>query len=819
MEPLQQEWEPVSRPELRENNGIEAARKAALSGCIEIELKKISSRMGRPPLLREIEKKKNGVNSAISPLEVVILVIDALLILFIAVATLSAAARISAAAIEKQLKIQTNIADVMSDEINHSFQAMELVTIGVSDYLKSRGVEDQVSLVAEATTQPAHEMLRARMSGLAFVDAMTVIDETGRVLATTRAWPAPDFNFGDRPYFKAMASMAGPPTYLSHPLIGRIAGRPNLVLSHRLTSSAGGFLGVVNAVSDQGYFARRLSRVDVGADSVIAFIVNDGTVMAQSPVLSFDVTSEATPPRHDASALFALPAAGGLVPAGVLGDRERYVAVRPLANFPAAIVVGVAARTVNDEVRKAVIPLAIASFVVCAGIVLVTGLWSRQLRRDRRQSALQYRQARTDVMTGLANRLCFVEWLEHLDKDGDVEPFALYFADLDYFKTINDTLGHGVGDKLLAAVAGRLVEHLGPTDRIARLGGDEFAIICMGVTDEGNALRIADIIVSAIRQPFLIESHHLVISTSIGISLCPRDGRDLVTLLKSADLALFKAKADGRGLTRVFSEELASTMETRRELQADLEEAWKLGQFYLVYQPIYQAAHRRLAGFEALLRWKHPTRGDVRPDVFIPIAEETGLINRLGAWVLERACADAMAWPAPLFVSINLSPVQFRDGAIEAQVYRALRLAGLPNERLELEITESTLLQKEGGVQSTLCNLRTARINIALDDFGTGYSSLRYLIDFQIDRIKVDRYFVEGVADKSSSQAIIQAILALASTLGLQCTAEGIETEEQAEILGNGGCSHLQGFLLGRPLMPDQAKALALAGEQRAEAG
>ncbi len=762
---------------------------------------------------------KDGPNAAVSPLEIIILTIDAFLILFIAVATLSAAARLSAGAVEKQLRIQANIADVMSDEINHAFQAMDLVLVGVSDYLKSRDVNDQVSLIAETTSQSAFETLRARMSGLAFLDALTITDETGRVLASTRRWPAPEAYFGDRPYFKAMQSMVGPPTYLSHPIIGRIAGRPNLVLSHRMTSAAGAFLGVVNAASDQGYFATRLSRIDVGEGSLIAFILNDGTVMAQSPILSFDRISEANPPRHDANALFALPAAGGLVPAGVLGNDERYAAVRRLASYPAAIVVSVDARTVNDEIRRTVIPLVIAAFVISAVIVIVTALWIRQLRRDRRQAALQYRQARTDVMTGLANRLCFVEWLEALDRDGGVSPFALYFADLDYFKTINDTLGHDIGDKLLAAVAGRLVEHLGPTDRIARLGGDEFAIICMGVMDEGNALRIADIIVSAIGEPFEIEGHHLAISSSIGISLCPRDGRDLVTLLKNADLALFKAKADGRGVTRVFSGELASAMETRRQLQADLEEAWDLGQFYLVYQPIFEAAGRRLAGFEALLRWKHPTRGVVPPDVFIPVAEETGLINRLGAWVLERACADAMTWPAPLFVSINLSPVQFRAGAIEAQVHRALRLSGLPHERLELEITESTLLQKEGTVQSALSNLRDARIAIALDDFGTGYSSLRYLIDFQIDRIKVDRYFVEGVADKSSSQAIIQAILALASTLGLQCTAEGIETEQQAEILGNGGCSHLQGYLLGRPLMPDQARALALAGERHVEAG
>lgn len=769
-------------------------------------------------MLRELDKKENAAYAPISSAEIAIFAIDALLILFIAVATLWAAAKLSAATIEKQLKIQANIADVMSDEVNHSFQAMELVLIGISDFIKANHLDTKAAFSTAMTAQPATEALRARKSGLTFLDALAVLDETGRVLATSRVWPAPDVSFGDRPYFKAVRSMAGPSTYLSRPVIGRIGGRPNLVLTRSLTNPSGTFLGAINAASDQGYFASRLARVDVGADSLIALILDDGTVLAQSPALALDKSSEDTPPRYQPKALFDLPLGGALAPAGVLDDRERYTAVRRLANFPAAIVVSVAARTVKDEVRKTVIPLVIASFVIAAVIVLVTALWSRQLRRDRRQAAQQYRQARTDNMTGLANRFCFVEWLDDLNKGGAVPPLALFFADLDYFKTINDTLGHDIGDKLLIAVADRLSETLGATDRIARLGGDEFAIICMGVLDEGNALKIADIIVSAIHEPFLIEGHQLSISSSIGISLSPRDGTDLVSLLKKADLALFKAKSDGRGLARVFSEKLASAAETRRELQADLEEAWRLGQFRLVYQPIYETVGRRLAGFEALLRWTHPERGEVPPDVFIPLAEETGLINRLGAWVLERACTEATTWPDDLFVSVNLSPVQFRDGAIAAQVYRALMRSGLPHHRLELEITESTLLQKEHETQSILSDFRRSGISIALDDFGTGYSSLRYLIDFQIDRIKVDRYFVEGLADKSSSQAIIQAILALASTLGLKCTAEGVETEDQAEILGSGGCSHLQGYLLGRPLLPEQARALALATRHHLEA-
>lgn len=748
---------------------------------------------------------------SISRIEIAVLLVDALLILFIATSTISLTSKLRAVVIEKQLKIEASIAEVMSDEINHSFQAMELVLIGVSDFLHSRGIETREQLAAEISSRQSNDLLRTRISALAFLDALTVVDETGRVLASTRVWPVPFYDFSDREYFKALKNTAGDPTFLSPPVMGKISVRPTLVLAHRLTNSAGRFLGLVNASSGQAYFSTRLSRIDVGSKSLVSFILDDGTVMAQSPPppLPDEPSSPSHPPKYNTKVLFDLPISGGLIAGGVLDDKARYTVVRRLANYPGSIVISVAADTVEDEVRATRMPILVAALVISAIIVIVTGLWSRQLRRDRRQSALQHRQARTDMMTGLANRLRLVEWLEVLERDETEPPFALYFIDLDYFKAINDTLGHDVGDKLLTAVASRLRGALGNDSRIARLGGDEFAIIRMEIVNEADALRFAGSIVQIIKRPFLIDGHQLSITNSIGGSISPRDGRDLGTLLKNADLALFKAKADGRGTARIFSAELASIAETRRKLHTDLEEAWVRQQFHIAYQPIFEAESRRLAGFEALLRWTHPERGDVPPDVFIPMAEETGLIVRLGGWVLEQACADAAQWPQQLFVSINLSPIQFREGAVEAQVYRALQRSGLPAERLELEITESTLLQREDEVQAILGNFRSSRIGITLDDFGTGYSSLRYLTDFKIDRIKIDRCFVEKLVDRSSNRGIIQAILALASTLGLKCTAEGVETDLQASILSKSGCSHLQGYLIGRPLSPDAALRLA----------
>ncbi len=735
--------------------------------------------------------------------------ISLLLIALVIVTTLIVMAEFRKEAVQVRLRSLVNLALPVAGETDRAFQAMDLVLRNVAEHIESAGIRDAAELTSAMSTLAAHDLMRPRIAALVYIDALALASDSGKVLNTTRYWPPPDVNFGDRSYFKAVQDLSAQPTHLGLPVIGRIGNRLNLVLARRITSPSGSFLGVVNAAIDQAYFEVALSNVDLGPGGAIAFVRADGSLLARSPG-GLRLTGDQ---QHGASqalaqTLVTLPPQGGVVPSGILDDHERFAAVRALANFPASIVVSMTTRRVDNRISAALLPIAIAAFLVCLVIGLIGAAFARHARNQRLLAATQYRQARTDPLTGFHNRLWCAEHLESLTRSVDKGPFALLIIGLDFFKAINDQLGHDVGDAVLKAVSTRLNEALEAGDALARVGGDEFAITRLGISDEPAALKLAHHIMEAVRVPIAVGHRQIVATCSIGIALFPKDGDGVVTLLKKADLALYEAKANGRSVARVFSEQITMAAHTRYALQLDLDEAWRTGQFYLEYQPIFEIKSRVLAGFEALLRWKHPERGQVRPDVFIPIAEQTGLILALGAWVLEEACREAMRWQGDLFVAVNLSPVQFQGGALETQVIAALERSGLPGHRLELEVTESTLLHEGAAVQSAFDGFRRLGIAVALDDFGTGYSSLAYLKHLDIDRLKVDRSFVSDAVSNPQGRAILNAIFALAAALGVETTAEGVETEEQIVILKQEGCSHLQGFLLGRPLARDLALEL-----------
>lgn len=741
-----------------------------------------------------------------------IFAVSVLLIALVIVTTLIVMASLRQEAVHARLRSLANLALPLAGETDRALQAMDLVLRNVVERIENAGIRDAAELTSAMSTLATHDLMRARISALVYIDALTLVGETGKVLNTTRYWPPPDVNFGDRTYFKAVQDLSAQPTYLSRPVIGRIGNRLNLVLTRRITSPSGSFLGVVNAAIDQAYFEVALSNVDLGPGGAIAFVRADGSLLARFPGgLRFGGDEQDGASQPLAQTLIALSPQGGVIPPGVLDEHERFAAVRALANFPASIVVSTTTRSFDDEVSSALFPIAIAALLFCLVIGLIAFAFGRQARNERRFAASQYRQARIDPLTGLSNRLWCAEHLEGLTRSVGKKPFALLIIGLDFFKAINDRLGHDVGDAVLKAVSTRLTAMIGDHDALARVGGDEFAITRLGIADEADALRLAQHIIEAVRAPIAVGPHRIVVGCSIGIAFFPTDGDGVVTILKKADLALYQAKADGRGVACLFSEQITLAAQTRHALQLDLDEAWRQGQFYIDYQPIFEITSRDLAGFEALLRWKHPERGQVRPDVFIPIAEETGLILTLGAWVLEEACREAMRWPGDLFVSINLSPVQFRGGVLAQQVLAALDRSGLPGRRLELEVTESTLLHEGAAVQAAFDGFRQLGIAIALDDFGTGYSSLAYLKNLRIDRIKIDRSFVSDAVSNPSGRAILNAIFSLAAALDVRTTAEGVETEEQIAIMGREGCSHLQGFLLGRPMARDEALRLAQA--------
>jgi diguanylate cyclase (GGDEF)-like protein len=434
--------------------------------------------------------------------------------------------------------------------------------------------------------------------------------------------------------------------------------------------------------------------------------------------------------------------------------------------------------------------------------------------RHRGELKMAY-MARHDLLTGLLNRAAFHEKAQEAAARlrGCDMTFSVILLDIDRFKQVNDSLGHPAGDALLREAALRLKASIGETDVLARLGGDEFAILQTTTSQQRDeAVAFARRIVKMFVRPFEIEGQTLVVSTSVGIALAAEHGVDPDELIKNADLALYRAKGEGRNRYTIFEPEMMQSANARHQLETDLRLAIENGELELYYQPQIEANTGKIAGAEALLRWHHPRKGFIPPDQFIPIAEETGLIVSIGEWALRTACAEARRWPSDRKVAVNLSPVQFRSGDLLATILVALAETGLPPERLEVEITENVLLESAVNNLTTIESLRRLGISIALDDFGTGYSSLNYLTMFPFDRIKIDRVFAMNLMSRSECAAIISSIITLGRGLGIATLAEGVETRQQFELLRAAGVDHCQGFLFGRPV---PASALYLTGSSQ----
>jgi diguanylate cyclase (GGDEF)-like protein len=430
--------------------------------------------------------------------------------------------------------------------------------------------------------------------------------------------------------------------------------------------------------------------------------------------------------------------------------------------------------------------------------------------------------AHHDDLTGLQNRFAFrAEIASALRRTGDDRaPVTLLFLDLDHFKDVNDTLGHPIGDQLLLAVAERLATCVQDAECVARLGGDEFAVLSLDAEQPQQAEVLAARIIDVLSEPYFIRERSISISASVGIAVAEGAGCDADLLLKQADLALYQAKARGRGVYCVFTAEMDEQLRARIAMEADLRKAIEEQQFKLSYQPVYELKSRELRGFEALLRWHHPERGLVGPAEFIPLAEETRLIVEIGESVIRQACVDAARLPGGLRIAVNLSPVQLIFGDTVATVRDILKETGLDPARLELEITETALLANDNRSLGTLRGLKDLGVRIVLDDFGTGYSSLSHLRLFPLDKIKIDRSFVRDMTVHSDSAAIVTAVAALAAELGMTTTAEGIETPDQLDAVHRAGCTEAQGYLLGKPqptLQVVHARIFGPALQERAE--
>jgi diguanylate cyclase (GGDEF)-like protein len=431
------------------------------------------------------------------------------------------------------------------------------------------------------------------------------------------------------------------------------------------------------------------------------------------------------------------------------------------------------------------------------------------VQRERSETETKY-LAHHDALTGLANRILFRKSIEAVvDASHErVAGLAVLFIDLDGFKSVNDALGHSIGDALLCIIAERLKALMPPHGMIARLGGDEFAVMLSNAPSVEDAIRLARDIVQKVSEVVSIDGNEITVGASIGIALRDKADLDIDELLRNADLAMYRAKSDGRGTWRVYNASMYEAAQARRQLELDMRRALSVGDFRIYFQPIVNLKEMRVTSFEALLRWDHATRGIMAPDDFIPVAEETGLIVPLGEWMIREACRHAMTWPEDINVAVNLSRIEFSRGNIVASIMNGLAATGLNPNRLEIEITESTLLERTESTIETLSQLRALGLCISMDDFGTGYSSLNYLRDFRFDKIKIDRSFVKDIPGDEESRAIVQAITLLSAQFGVKTTAEGIETIEQLRYVSGEGCTEVQGRLFSMPVPASEIPGL-----------
>ncbi len=495
---------------------------------------------------------------------------------------------------------------------------------------------------------------------------------------------------------------------------------------------------------------------------------------------------------------------------GKVGENEGSFALRTSGGTPVGWVAWTTDRPGHALIAQTA-PFLIAAAAILTLLVLVM---ARRLHRTSTELEASEAQAQHlafhDPLTGLPNRALFANRLEHAlarVRRGE-EQIALLYLDLDRFKYVNDTYGHPAGDELIREVASRLKAILRTTDTVARLGGDEFAIIQSDCGGEDTVETVCDRIQAALAEPFEILGHEAFVGCSIGVALAPEAGTDASELVRKADIALYRAKADGRAGTEMFVEAMDQTIQRRQVIETELRRAIDGGQLELHYQPLFAADGETITAVEALVRWNHPEQGLLSPAAFVPIAEECGLIHALGEWVLQRACRDGTEM-ADIAIAVNVSAIQVRSAAFPALVARVLGETGLEPWRLELEITESVLLDDHDRAVETIKALHGLGVKVALDDFGTGYSSLTYLRLFSVDKIKIDRSFVKNLSDEEGAASIVTAIVGLGRALGMQVTAEGVETRDQLDFLARTGCHEVQGYYFARPMPLEAVKAAA----------
>jgi diguanylate cyclase (GGDEF)-like protein len=668
---------------------------------------------------------------------------------------------------------------------------------------------------------PAHFNLRDWAERAALVGNLTVqlalIGADGYQIATTANYNGPPLYLGDREHFRAQAGSGADKLFISQPVVGRSSGKWSIQFSRPVRGRDGSFGGVIVISVDPTFIDTFYKTVDLGAHGSVTIRNLDYVILARRGVEGDTLGRKAASPAFRA-ALAEAPVGhywGGASPDAV----SRLVAYRVSERFPLIFTVGRAESEIFNSLRHNRILYTAVAAMMTLLVMLAGALGIRhQLRLDRvrdnlRRSEGQAQErarelevksqeivhlAHHDPLTGLANRLLLHDRINQAFARARryQDSFAILCIDLDRFKIANDTLGHQAGDVLLRQVAERLRNCARDVDTIARVGGDEFVVLAQSP----DVTELVKRILQTLSAPYDVGGNPVVMSASIGIAMAPSDGASADKLLSHADLALYRAKASGRNDFCFFDKEMGQIALKRGRLESELRDALANDEFELWYQPWFNLRSGRIVGCEALLRWRHPERGLLGPAEFLSVAEETGLIGQLGNWVLRRGCRDSAGWPQDVRLAINLSAAQFIGGKLYGTVMDALAESGLGAERLELEITETLIIDDFEGTREALSQLRSQGISIALDDFGTGYSSLTHLRQLLFDRIKIDKSFVAELTTRPESAAIVSAVIALGNSLGVGVTAEGVESHDQLALLRAAGCIEVQGYYLARPM-------------------
>ena len=636
----------------------------------------------------------------------------------------------------------------------------------------------------------------------------SIANEKGELVATTRVGPFQKINLRDREHFNVHVANDSQKMFISKPVIGRVSSTESLQMTRRLNYADGSFGGVVVLSADPSSFTDFYNQADFGTQGMISLLGSDGTYRAirvgNTPKRNIAVDFAKTVALYTSAHSADIP-----VVVSAIDEIPRISAYRQLDEYPLMVSVGISMDDVLRDVNLAATThyrwVVVASCMII-GFLVVTALLAFKLKNH--QEKMEY-LAGHDSLTQLPNRLLFLRRLqsEINSTQGENNGTAVLFIDLDNFKNINDSLGHETGDKLLCAVAERLQSAVRNSDSVFRLGGDEFTVILHNFTDDKVAILASNRIIAALEKPFSINGKALSIGASVGISRHPLDGNTTSELLQHADIAMYQAKTEEKGAYRFFSARVGNEMAERLALEQSIREGISRHEFFLTYQPKIDLISERIVGFEALMRWQHPLKGIVLPTEFIPAAEATGLILPLGQRALEMACEQMQRWQMAglgwIPVAVNVSPRQFNSSHLVDDIVAALENHGVPASILEVELTESLVMDDPVAAELILLKLRAIGIKVSIDDFGAGHSSLASLMHYSVDCLKIDRAFIQ-----SGATEIIRTVISLAKSFHLQVVAEGVETAAQRDMLRALSCEIVQGYFYSRPIRAEEVPEL-----------